>query len=58
MPNTDASTGPELTPAEEHRAEYEAQARAGWWDPPSEFADPGPDGMGWAPDPFPGGSIV
>jgi hypothetical protein len=48
----------ELTAAGEHWAEDQAAIRLGYWDPPAEFDDPGPDGMGWAPDPFPGGSIV
>lgn len=48
----------DLTPAGEHRAEYEQEARAGYWDPPAEFDTPSPTGNGWAPDPFPGGGLI
>lgn len=48
--------GMDLTPHGERRAEYEAEARAGYWDPPRD--DAGPDGYGWADDFYPGGSLV
>lgn len=44
----------ELTEAGERAAEYEAECRAGWWDPPAEFDPPSVD----APDPYPGGSLI
>lgn len=50
--------GLDLAPAGERCAEYETEARAGYWDPPAQFDDPGPGGHGWAPDPFPGGGLI
>lgn len=50
--------GQELTETGERAAEYLAECRADWWDPPAQFDDAGPDGHGWAPDPFPGGSLI
>lgn len=49
--------GTELTPEGERRAEYMAEARRGYWDPPERFDDPGPDGFGWEPGGFPGGEL-
>lgn len=48
--------GKDLTPTGERRAEYEAEARAGYWDPPTD--DAVPDGCGWAPEPFPDGALI
>jgi hypothetical protein len=50
------SDGTELTAAGERQAEYEAEARAGHWDPPGD--DTGPDGYGWAPNPFPDSAVI
>jgi hypothetical protein len=48
----------ELNEQGERQAEYEAEARAGYWDPPARFDDPGPDGMGWSPEPYPDSAVI
>lgn len=45
--------GSELTPQGERFAEYEAEARAGYWDPPGDDSD-----RFTAPDPYPGGGLI
>jgi hypothetical protein len=46
----------DLTAQGEHWAEDQQAQRAGYWDPP--INDPGPDGYGWTPEPFPGGGLI
>lgn len=44
--------------SDDREAELRDEIRRGYWDPPAEFDDQGPDGHGWAPDPYPGGGLV
>lgn len=48
----------ELTAAGEHYAEDQQALRSGYWDPPTRLDDPGPAGVGWAPEPYPDGGLI
>lgn len=46
------------TERDDVEAEYRRELADGYWDPPAEFDPPAPTKHGWAPDPYPGGSLV